>query len=249
MLVDAALDLFDLVLADVADVQQLVVERPPPRIAQTDRPHLGGAILTVGVRVVRRNAIRLGGAGPNFDPQHGGEQSVGSLAVAEAVIRGAAIAEPEPQIAVGTKGDHASVVVGGRLVDSQQFPSRVGVGRVGITRRDLVLDQPGITISIDVVDVEQAIRCVVGVERETEQALLVVEGDQRFDVEEGQHRSFVDHPDPPGLVDHEQAGITRRGDDEHRLLESVCHGFSRKHERTARCRRRRRDDLGRRRGG
>ena len=53
--------LFDLALPDVCDPQVGAIERPAPRVAQAEGPHLGRSFLAVGERVVVRDAVRRWG--------------------------------------------------------------------------------------------------------------------------------------------------------------------------------------------
>ncbi len=69
------IDLLPGALPDVADVEQplLEVERPAPRVAQPIRPDLLGPTLTIGERVVGRDAIA--GAAVHIDAEHRAEQA------------------------------------------------------------------------------------------------------------------------------------------------------------------------------
>src|SRR5207237_2463606 len=89
-------DLLPRVLADVADpeVSRRPIEAVAPRVAQALGPH------------------RRLPAGPGVEPDHLAEERSAALGVVVRVAGAAAVAEADPQPAVGAEDDVAAVVVG-----------------------------------------------------------------------------------------------------------------------------------------
>ena len=125
-------DLLVRALADVADVEVAgrPVEAPPPRVAQAQIPDFGLGARRPDKRVAGRD--RVGAAGADLDAQDLAQEGVQALAGVERVAAAPAVAQPHIEIAVGTEGDEAAVVVGERLVAHEDalFAGRVGAVRI-----------------------------------------------------------------------------------------------------------------------
>ena len=131
-------DLLDRVLADVGDPEVVggPVEREPPRVAQPDRPDL-----------------RCGRTSPTSG-RCAASCPAGSLGILGPVVRvaaAAAVAQTEPQLAVGAEHHVAAVVVGERLVHRQQLAPAPGVGLVAVHG---VRVDPGVALAVRVADVQ-----------------------------------------------------------------------------------------------
>ena len=96
------------------------------------------------------------------------------MPVAEAIVGASSVPEADPQQPVVSKGDHASVVVRGGLIDREQDPLRVRSRSRSIIGRGELGDDC-VVVAVDVVHVEQSVRSVVGVKCQTEQALFAGE--------------------------------------------------------------------------
>ena len=81
-------------------------------------------------RIVRRDRVRRVGARRRVDAQDLPEQCAQGLAVPSAgvagtlVVRSAAVAERDIEVAVGSERELSTVVIGLRLIDDQQVPTR-----------------------------------------------------------------------------------------------------------------------------
>ena len=96
------------------------------------------------------------------------------LGAAFGVVGGAAVAHADVEVAVGPELELAAVVVRVGLRDGQQDPRARRVGLVGIAGGDVVAGDDRIALEIRIVDEEEAVVGVVGVERDREQAALAV---------------------------------------------------------------------------
>jgi hypothetical protein len=86
---------------------------------------------------------------------------------------------------VGTEEEQAAVVVRVGLVDREHLAGAVDVGRGRIVTGAPVLDHPGVSLGVGVVDVEAPGGRVVGREGDREQPLLAAARDQVGEVDEG----------------------------------------------------------------
>src|ERR687891_1184069 len=135
------------------------------------------------------------------------------------VVRASPVAEGDVQVAIGTEGQGAGVVVELRFVDLEQDPLRGGLDPIRISRHRELGDVAGgvearpapLPPRSAVVDEEPSVGRVVGMEREPEQAALVearLERDHPVaDVQERlgeQHPAGGDDPDQARLIHHEQ---------------------------------------------
>jgi len=118
-------------------------------------------------------------------------------------------------------------VVGERLIDEHDLLRAQRVGAIGIGR-DVEARDDRVAAQVDVVDVEEAVLRVVGMEGETQEPALVVAcriGNQVVDVQEGpgQDLAVLEDLDHAALLDDEQPGIIwgRRAVD--RPVEIGCH--------------------------
>src|SRR5439155_350096 len=98
---DVGVDLLPAVLSDVADplVARLFVERPSPRVAQTDRPD-GVVAAFADERVVGRNAELPPSGRLRIDPQHLPEEGQLVLRAVLGIAAGTAVADPYVQMPV-----------------------------------------------------------------------------------------------------------------------------------------------------
>ena len=168
-------DLFDGVLADIADPQvaSRAVEGRAPRIAKAVSPNLivGGHAANKRVvrwnRVVRRNAAHGG-----LDAMHLGEAGREVLTIAVGIVGRATIANTDIEIVVGTEADPSAVVVGERISPGHHDHAR-GIGNVGVGGRTGVA-RDDIGAGSGVVDVELAVLCIPGIKGQAEQTTLVV---------------------------------------------------------------------------
>src|SRR5690554_6749460 len=174
-------------------------------VCSSDLPlMLGGQLDAVRERVVRRDAV--GVAGVDVEAQDAAEQRRHVLAVAQRrvalgdVVRGAPVAEPQVQEAVVAEQELAAVVVHLRLVDLEEHALGGGVEPAVVAQRELGEDRrvvpargPALTQRRAVVGEGAAVLREVGVEREAEEATLVVPrvelDDPVGDVEERDRKS------------------------------------------------------------
>ena len=182
--------------------------RPPPR----DERVVGRDARRAGRRR-RRCAGSCRAARPGSAPVAG-------------IAAGAAVAEADVEEAVGAEGDHAAVVVGERLGDGQQHALAPARATVGVGRDPVLRDDAGPVVLARVVDEEAAVAREARMEGEPEQATLAAGKHPARDVEEGlrQQRALLEDPDPPRLLDHEQApaAVARMGQED-RGLEALDH--------------------------
>ena len=199
-------DLLPAILPDVGDVQvaRLAIERIAPRIAQP-----------------ARDGLDLGPPGLlHVEPQHLRQERVGILAVPVRIVRPAAVAQPDVQLAVGAEDEVAAVVVVERLLDVEQL---------ALVIRAIVLDDARVAFAIGVVDVEAPVLGELGMKREAEQPLLrrarhaVVHVEKWLRVElaaaqDAHVAHFLDDEQPP-------LRIARRERQRHRLAQSRHHAL------------------------
>src|SRR5439155_4033981 len=108
-----AIDLLPPLLADIRDPQgaRHPVERPAPRVAETDRPDL------VGTRVadiwVRRRVRVMDRAVEvvDVDPEHLAKQRIDVLRPVLRIAGATTVAHADVQVAIGPEGEVAAVVV------------------------------------------------------------------------------------------------------------------------------------------
>ena len=107
------------------------------------------------------------------------------------------------------------------LIDWEQHGLAASIGEIGIGR-DVERRNSGIAVRVGVIHHETAVAGVCWIERNAEQSLLGAGAHVCADVEKGpaQEGSILDDPDPSTLLDHEEAGITRRGGQVERKLKS-----------------------------
>ena len=249
-------DLLPQPLPGVADQQRPAaphVEREAVGVAEAIREDLVAAVGAAGAggeRVVGRDGVGRGAV--DVEAQQVAEQVVlHVLPVAAAVVRvpildvaqpdvvgAAAVADRDVEVAVvGTEGESAGVVVELRLVDLQQDDLRGRVGEVRVAR-DAQLGDRARAVEARrragaqgraVVDEEAAVRRVIGVEGEAEQAALVearLQGDELGAQVEKRRRQAravgVEDPHQTHLVDDEEAPrAVRRRHQVHRRGEGV----------------------------
>ena len=121
----------------------------------------------------------------HVDAEQRAKQRSPILPVALRIAAGAAVTEPDIQVAVGAELDLTAVVVSIRLIRLQQHLFAIGISRIGIVGRDAVAGNRSIPAFVRVVNVEDAVRPVIGIECHAQEALLVgVGADPRPNLEE-----------------------------------------------------------------
>ena len=182
-------------LADIADVEiaGLPVEREAPRVPQA---------------VARDLPIR---AGPiDVDSQHLAESALQILRVILRIAARAAVAHPHVEASVGAERELPAVVVGVGLFDAKQLSPP----KWRLPCASPILDHACVPAHVGVVDVEEAVRGEVRVERDGEEPLLATRLDESPDVEERLRKdvSVLDDANPPGLLhDVDPAGLAPGG--------------------------------------
>ena len=197
-------DLLDVSLADVADVE--VAREPIEGVAP-------------GVAQAERDDLRRRAGTPHVEAQQLAEQAVHALRSVLGIAAGPAVARPDVETAVRAECEPAPVVVRVRLVDREEDArSR----RNGARAVRPVADDARVAVRVRVVHVDESIRRVLRVERETEEALLATRRDPfpRVEEEPGAELSAVDDTDRSALFDDvEPARLAARCGDLHRLDE------------------------------
>ena len=104
-------------------------------------------------------------------------------------------------------------MVGERLVLSEDRLGRVRVGHVWIGSGNLVAGHHGVARDIRVIDVEESVVSVVGMEGEAEQTALAATAHQSRDVQErcGKKRATIQDPDLSRLLNNEDAATAVPG--------------------------------------
>ena len=190
-----AVDLLDLVLADVADpdLVHADVEGEAPRVAQA-----GEDGLPLRLRRVDRGGEQLA------------ELRVRVLGGAAGVEGAAAVAEPEVQAPVGAEGELAAVVVLLRLVDVEELPARARID--GAVAAGAQLGDAGVALAVRPVQVDAPVAGEVRVEGDAQQPLLGTGEDLGREVED---RAAVtggaDAEDAAGLLEHPQRAVVAGG--------------------------------------
>src|SRR5205823_2333128 len=153
------------------------VEREAPRVPQAERRH--------------RHAAARG-----VDPEQLAELRRGVLRAVLGVAAGAAVAHADPELAVGPELELAAVVVRVGLRDEQKLPRRA---RDRASPVGAVLDDARVAVPVGVVDVEEPVLRVAGVEGDREKPLLPAAQDEAPDVEErlGPYPAALEDDDPP----------------------------------------------------
>jgi hypothetical protein len=203
-------DLLALVLSDVPDEQVacLPVEGEPPRIAQPVGPDLGTGSGHSHEGVAGRNGVGQGAV--HVEPQDLAQERAQILSVLVRIPTAAAVTRSDVEVAVRAELElPAVVVVVDRMRDGQEDHARSRVRLVGIGRGDVVAREHVVAVQVRVIDVEQPVRLVGGVERGAQQPFLAegLEVHQRADREERvlQELRAVVHQDPSGLQREEEA--------------------------------------------
>jgi len=138
--------------------------------------------------VGRRRVCGARGGMIDVDAQDLAEQHVEVLRVVRRIVARSAVADANVKVVVGAEREHAAVVIlVGWMRDCQQ-DCLGGRGDVGIAR-DLVFgDDERAVGGSRVVDEEAAVRRVLRMEREAQQAALAAGDDVRADVQENARR-------------------------------------------------------------
>ena len=130
------------------------------------------------------------------------------------------------EVAVGAELKLSSVVVGGAVGEGPNGPAARGVGDVRVRAdvelvdMDAPLSAAGVRAVTGVVDVEEPVRGIVGVEGHREQAALAVQCGPRVDVEELTDRAVVENLDVSGPLDDEEPRVSGRRGSEDGLVEA-----------------------------
>ena len=136
------------------------------------------------------------------------------MSAVSGIARRAPVPEPDPEFSVGAERELAAVVIRERLIDGEQGHGRGRVGDVGVDRYRKANDL-GIPAHVGEVDVEEAVRLVVGMEHETQEPLLASRGDQGGQIEKrsGEELGTVEDENRAPLLDEEEtaAAISRMG--------------------------------------
>ena len=184
-------DFFPGVLTHIGDekITRLAVEGETPGIAHAVCPDLVQCVRVAHEWVIRWHgvvAIRVAGEtiAVNVHTQDLAQPGLEILSVLLRVAAAAAVAQSDVQVAIRAKGDLPAVVVGKRLRLSQDRVSRIGIADVWILRRNCVASHHGVARVVRVIDVEEAVIGVVGVESQAEQALLAATAHQVGDIQE-----------------------------------------------------------------
>ena len=200
-------DLLAGALAHVADPERPggAVEREAPRVAEP---------LGVDGHAHRRDV--------DVEPQELAEAAPAVLCASLRVAGAAAVAHAHVEPSVRPELQLAAVVIGVRLVDSQDDPGARGDGRVRVGRRRPIAHHARVAGGVRVVHVEPPVRRVARVERHREQPLLAAPRDLAGDVEERlrEHGAVLDDADRARLLDDEEArGVATRRREVHGLVE------------------------------
>src|SRR6184192_1390108 len=199
------------VLAHIGDVEEPVwrVEAEAPRVPQADGPDFP-APAARRKRVVRRYPVRVPCV--DVDAQQLAEQRVAVLSTVLGVPARASVAHPDVQLPIGPEDHQPAIVIRVGLFDEQDQLVGRAVRHVRIRRHRVALDTR-VAVQVGVIDVEKPVRTVARVEGHAEQPLLAAETDFARDVQKRRRQELhvLNHSDPPGLLDHEQAvDVARR---------------------------------------
>ena len=205
--------LFPLLQTHVGHDHRLGVDGEPPRVAQPIGPHLGRTTaIDEGVVLGDRIRKAIGRPAIDIDPGDGGEQGSRVLALRRSV---GPVPKRDPEVPVRPEEDHPAVVpdVGAvlRLGEVDEETLRAGVGPATLR---VVLGEPPVPRSVDVVDEQPPVLLESGVKGESEQTLFdPVGGDPVADVEErlGDKTFVADDPDGAGALDDEEPAVAARG--------------------------------------
>ncbi len=107
-------------------------------------------------------------------------------------------------------------MVGERLFNANDQGGAVGIGLVGIVGRDRPALDARVAVDVRIVDEEDAVRGVVGMEGHAEQALFATAADLVRDVEERRlrHVAVAQNQDRSALIDDEDATAVVAGVDD-----------------------------------
>src|SRR4029079_5831181 len=110
-------DLFDLVLADVCDVQEVsrTIERKSPGIAHACRPDLGPCVSRSAERIPLGNRVWLDSA--DVEPEDFAKERILVLPIAVGIPAGSSIAHTYIKHSVRAEHYEAAVVICVRLID------------------------------------------------------------------------------------------------------------------------------------
>ena len=184
------------------------------RAGREFRPRADLEVLFVVVgpgRVVRRDGL----AWRRIDPQDAAEEVVERLAGhthGNGRRVGAAVADCDIEIPVGTELHHAAVVVGRRLHEGKQHPPRRPIDEIVVGDRSSVLDDADVAVAVVEIRVQEPADRIVGSKRDREQPLFALRPDDAAQVEERirPQSSVLDQGDEAVLLDDEQPGPVPR---------------------------------------
>ena len=231
-------DFFDLVLTDIRDEQVTgrPVEGEAVGVAHPNRPDLVAGIAVRHEGIARRDAVNADQAAApdvtadgtlavffefargrqvvDVDAQHFAQELIRVLSSIERIISAAAVAHADVEVSIGPKMQVAPVVIGEILLDFEHHQERVAIGDIRIAggtgeTGDGSAVEPRSRRIAGVVEVKEAVVFVVGMEGETEQALLVAGVvHQTGDIEKGGAeklcRILVENLDDARLLDQEK---------------------------------------------
>jgi hypothetical protein len=168
-------DLFPRILTYIGDKKVTCdpVESAAPWVAHTVCPDLVQCVRVAHEWVIRWNgvvAIRVSGKiiAVNVYTQNLPQPGLEILSVLLRITAAAPIAESDVQVPVRTKGELSSVVVGERLILSQDYLRGVWISDVWIFGRHRVTRYLGVAQVVGVIDVEESVTDVVRVESEAQ---------------------------------------------------------------------------------
>jgi hypothetical protein len=195
------IDLLERILPDISNeqVSGRSVKTEAPRVAQSIRPYFGTGPGSTDKRVTGRDPV--GQSAIHIYPQYLPEKRVQSLRAVPRIAPRSAVAQADVEEAIGPELQLAAVMVGERLRLPQDDSPRSGVRYVGVGR-NVVTGNHRIALEVGVIDVEETIRFVFGMESQTEQTLFTDAGANKgLDVEKGrrEHLHAVKNADLPAL--------------------------------------------------
>ena len=199
-----------------------VVEGKAKRVAQPESPGLLGRPRDAREWIRRRNAVGALPCAVRVDPEDlpvGGPERLRVAAVRVVTRR-------DVEVAVGAELKLSSVVVAGAVGEGPDGPAAREVGDVRVRAdvelvdMDAPLSAPGVRPVTGVVDVEEPVRGIVGVEGHRQQAALAVQCRPRVDVEELTDRAVVENLDESGPLDDEEPRVRGRRGGEDGLVEA-----------------------------
>src|SRR5581483_8124381 len=123
------------------------------------------------------------------------------------------VTETDIQKSVGTKGQHAAVVIRKRLRDGEEYAVECRRGGIGIDGIRKESRDHSVSIGVRVVHIKPAVRGIVGIKRHAEEALFTTCRNLAHEVHKlaGEQRPVSDDSNRAALLDDEQpSSVSRR---------------------------------------